>query len=109
MVFFVSEGGGFTGLFKQRNRNNRAKKPMLKTTGFSFLLSYFIFYKQTSPLCIFRQQKIIRTAAYFQTDFHTFPLIFQLFQCKSRFPCRFLPAYNKSLPLLYPQGTDAHL
>ena len=25
MVFFVSEGGGFTGFFKQRNRNNRAK------------------------------------------------------------------------------------
>lgn len=25
MVFFVSEGGGFTGLFKQRNRNNTAK------------------------------------------------------------------------------------
>ena len=57
MVFFVSEGCCFTGLFKQRNRNNRAKKPMLKTTGFSFLLSYFIFYKQASPLCIFRQHK----------------------------------------------------
>ena len=55
MLKFLSSPSKTGGLFPRINAPT--KKPMLKTTGFSFLLSYFIFYKQASPLCIFRQHK----------------------------------------------------
>ena len=69
MVFFVSEGGGFTGFFKQRNRNNRAKmgpkskmwiwicrkKRRLQSFGFFVLkvsqINHRLLYRQRMHTC----------------------------------------------------------